>query len=187
MFPSRCLLLGVCFLPALGAAPHGGDPVVVACLQSETFVTGGVLPSGEQTAAQIFSSIGVELRWSCDMRATNPIVIRLAARVPKHFRKGTLAFALPFARKGVRITVFYDRLEPIFEEHLAFAGSIFGHVLAHEIAHVLEKVDAHRESGLMRGQWNENDFVSMKFNAFHFAPEDAQTIRESVERETPVE
>jgi hypothetical protein len=187
MFPTRCLLLAVCFLPELGAAPHAGDPVVFACLQSETFVTGGVLPSGERTAAQIFSSIGVELRWSCDTRATNPILIRVAARVPKHFRKGTLAFALPFARKGVRITVFYDRLEPILEEHQTFAGSILGHVLAHEIAHVLKKVDAHAETGLMRGQWNENDFVSMKFNAFHFAPGDAQTIRESVEKDTPVE
>lgn len=186
MFPSRCVLLGVCFLPALWAAPHAGDPVVVACMQSETFVTRGVLPSGEQTA-QIFSNIGVELRWSCDTRATNSILIRLAARVPKHFRKGTLAFALPFAREGVRITVFYDRLEPIFEEHLAFAGSILGHVLAHEIAHVLEKVDAHAETGLMRGQWSENDFVSMKFNAFHFTPEDAQTIRESAEKDAPVE
>jgi hypothetical protein len=192
MFPSRCLLLAVCFVPALWAAPHAGDPVVVACLQSETFVTGGVLPSGEQTAARIFSSIGVQLRWSCDTQAANAILIRLAARVPKHFRKGTLAFALPFARKGVRITVFYDRLEPIFEEHQTFAGSILGHVLAHEIAHVLKKVDAHAETGLMRGHWNESDFVSMKFNAFHFAPEDAQTIRDSVEKEslekeTPVE
>ena len=192
MFPSRCLLLAVCFLPALWAAPHTEDPVVFACLQSETLVTGGVLPLGEQTAAQIFSSIGVELHWSCDARPANTILIRLAARVPKHFRKGTLAFALPFARKGVRITVFYDRLEPIFEEHQAFAGSIFGHVLAHEIAHVLERVDAHAETGLMRSQWGENDFVSMKFNAFRFAPEDAQTIRESVEKvslekDTPVE
>ena len=84
------------------------------------------MPSGEQTAAQIFSSIGVELHWSCDTRATNPILIRLAARVPKHFRKGTLAFALPFARKGVRITVFYDRLEPIFEEHLLSREASWG-------------------------------------------------------------
>jgi hypothetical protein len=187
MFPSRCLLPAVCFLPALWAAPHAGDPVVVACLQNETFVTRGVLPSGEQTAAQIFSGIGVQLQWSCDDRPNNAILIRLAARVPKHFRKGTLAFALPFARKGVRITVFYDRLEPIFEEHQGLAGSILGYVLAHEIAHVLERIDAHAETGLMRGQWNENDFVSMKFNAFHFTPEDAQTIRESVEKDSPVE
>jgi len=179
MFPTRGLLLGLCFLPALWAAPHPGDPVVFACLESETFVMGGVLPSGEQSAAQIFSNIGVELRWSCDARPANTISIRLAARVPKHFRKGTLAYALPFAPKGVRITVFYDRLEPILEEHEAFAGSIFGHVLAHEIAHVLEKVDAHAETGLMRGHWDENDFVSMKFNAFHFTPEDAHSIRES--------
>jgi hypothetical protein len=187
MFPNRCLLLAVCFVPALGAAPHAGDPVVVACLQSEKFVMGGVLQSGEQAAAHLFSNIGIQLRWSCDEPAGNTISIRLAGRVPKHFRKETLAYALPFARQGVRITVFYDRLEPIFEEHQGYAGSIFGHVLAHEIAHVLERVDSHSETGIMRRRWDENDFVSMKFNAFRFAPEDAQTIRESVEKDTPVE
>jgi hypothetical protein len=187
MFPSRCVLLVVCFLPALWAAPHAGDPVVVACLQSETFVTRGLLPSGEQTAEQIFSGIGVQLRWSCDEPAGNTISIRLAGRVPKRLRKETLAYALPFARQGVRITVFYYRLEPIFEEHQGYAGSIFGHVLAHEIAHVLKRVDSHSETGIMRRRWDQNDFVSMKFNAFRFAPEDAQTIRESVEKDTPVE
>ncbi|HLK19726.1 MAG TPA: hypothetical protein VKT81_12260 [Bryobacteraceae bacterium] len=187
MFSTRRLLLAVCLLPPAWAAPHNRTPVVFACLQSETFVAGGVLNSGEQTAAQIFSNIGVDLRWSCDATAPKLILIRLAARVPKRFRNGALAFALPFARNGVRITVFYDRLEPIFAEHMEYADSILGHVLAHEIAHVLERVDAHGESGLMRARWDARDFTSMKFNTFHFAPEDAQTIRESVEKDMPVE
>jgi hypothetical protein len=147
---------------------------------------------GKQAAAQIFENIGVKLLWSCPEQtgaeaARGTILIHLTPRAPKHFRKGTLAHALPFAQEGVRITVFYDRLEPILQDHLAFAGSIFGHVLAHEIAHVLERVDAHTETGLMRGHWNEEDFVSMKFHAFGFTPEDAQSIRESAERDGPVE
>jgi hypothetical protein len=192
MVQTKCALLVVSLLPALVAAPHPDDPVVFACLKSETFVMGGVLWSGKQAASQIFESIGVKLLWSCPEQtgmeaARDTILIRLAPRVPKHFRKGTLAYALPFAREGVRITVFYDRLEPILQDHLAIAGSVFGHVLAHEIAHVLEGVDAHAETGLMRGHWNEEDFVSMKFHAFGFTPEDAQSIRESAERDEPVE
>ena len=88
----------------------------------------------------------------------------------------------------MRITLFYDRLEPILEEHLAFAGSVFGHVLAHEIGHVLRRVDSHAETGLMRARWSERDFTSIKLRAFGFAPEDAQSIRESVVRDSePVE
>jgi hypothetical protein len=202
MHHTKCALLVVFLLPALLAAedlPGSISPpkrisgsVVFACLKSETFVMGGVLLSGKQAASRLFDGIGVQLRWSCPDRtgteaAHNTILIRLAARVPRHFRKGTLAYALPFVREGVRITVFYDRLEPILEDHLAFAGSIFGHVLAHEIGHVLERVDSHAETGLMRAHWNEKDFVSMKFHAFGFTPEDAQSIRENVEREEPVE
>jgi hypothetical protein len=192
MVPTKCAVLVVSLLPALWAAPHPDDPVVCACLKSETFVMGGVLWSGKQAASQIFESIGVTLRWSCPEQtgieaASDNILIRLVPRVPKKFRKGTLAYALPFAREGVRITVFYDRLEPILQDHLAFAGSIFGHVLAHEIAHVVERVDAHAETGLMRGHWNEEDFESMKFHTFGFAPEDAQFIRERADRGGPVE
>jgi hypothetical protein len=192
MVHAQYALLAVSFLPALVAAPHADNPVVFACLKSETFVIGGVLGSGKQTAAEIFDTIGVRLRWSCPDQtgvegAHDTIFIRLAAHVPKHFRKGTLAYALPFARQGVRITVFYDRLEPILQDHLDFAGSIFGHVLAHEIAHVVERVDSHAEKGLMRGYWHAEDFVSMKFHAFGFTPEDAESIRERVEREGPVE
>jgi hypothetical protein len=175
----------VVFPFAVLAAPRPGDHIVFACLKSETFVMGGVLGSGEKAATEIFQGIGVELRWSCSDQAgsetsRDTIFIRLAARVPRHFRKGTLAYALPFAREGVRVTVFYDRLEPILEGHLGFAGSIFGHVLAHEIGHVLSRVDWHAESGLMRARWNESDFLSMKLHAFGFSPEDAHSIRESV-------
>jgi hypothetical protein len=187
MLQIKCALLAVSLLPTLLAAPHADNPVISACLKSETFVMGGVLLSGEQAASQIFDGIGVKLRWSCQDTARNTILIRLAAHAPRHFRKGTLAYALPFAREGVRITAFYDRLEPILEEHLPFAGSIFGHVLAHEIGHVLEGADGHTATGLMRARWSEQEFLSMKFNAFGFAAEDAQAIRRSAERVEPVE
>jgi hypothetical protein len=199
MVPTKFALLVVSLLPAVLSAenlpesilpsrraPGPGHPVVFACLKSETFVMGGVLLSAKQAASQIFDSIGVKLLWSCQDRR-DAIVIRLAAHAPSHFRKGTLAYALPFAREGVRITAFYDRLEPILEDHLAFAGSILGHVLAHEIAHVLERVDSHAETGLMRAHWSEEDFLSMKFHALGFTPEDARFIRDRVEREEPVQ
>lgn len=190
MYRSRCLLFAVFLLcPMLGAEELSGHernlPVVHACLQSETFVMGGVVGLGKHAASQLFESIGVQLHWSCHQDA---IVIRLAPHVPKHFRKGTLAYSLPFAKQGVRITVFYDRLEPILEDHVTFAGSIFGHVLAHELGHVLERVDSHSGAGIMRARWNQADFVSMQHQAFGFTEEDAQWIRENVSRDPqPVE
>ena len=187
MVPTKFALLVVSLLPALLAAPHPDNPVVFACLKSETYVMGGVLLSAKQAASQIFDAIGVQLRWSCQDPARNAIVIRLAAHAPRDFRKGTLAYALPFAREGVRITAFYDRLEPILEDHLSFAGSVLGHVLAHEIAHVLKRVDSHAETGLMRARWSERDFESMRFHSLGFTPEDARFIRECVEREDPVQ
>jgi hypothetical protein len=187
MHIARFALLVVSVSSALLAAPRSDDPVVFACLKSETYVGGSVVSSGKQAASEIFDGIGIQLLWSCDKHtARDTIFIRLAAYAPRGLRKGALAYALPFARQGVRITAFYDRLEPILQEHLSFAGSIFGHVLAHEIAHVLARVDWHAATGLMRAIWNEDDFISMKFHALGFAPEDAAWIRESAVREQPV-
>jgi hypothetical protein len=88
----------------------------------------------------------------------------------------------------MRVTLFYDRLEPILEDHMAFAGSMFGHILAHEFGHVLRGVDSHADAGLMRARWSERDFTSIKLHAFGFTPEDAQSIRDSVVRDfEPVE
>ena len=83
MVPTKCASLVVSLLPALLAAPHPDDPVVFACLKSETFVMGGVLWSGKQAAAQIFENIGVKLLWSCPEQtgaetARDTILIRLA-------------------------------------------------------------------------------------------------------------
>jgi|SRR5580704_15973431 hypothetical protein len=182
MHVSRCGLLVVCLLPVCAAAedPHSptADPSVFACMQSETFVMGGVLLSGERAASQLFERIGVELHWSCQHHPG--ILVRLAPRAPRGFRKGTLAYALPFAREGVRVTVFYDRLEPILEDHLSFAGNIFGHVLAHEIGHVLERLDSHAPTGLMQAHWTEKEFAEMRLSLFDFAPDDAQFIHERV-------
>ncbi len=183
MDPTRIGVLIVFLVSPLAPAEElsnrqtGNPAVVSACLKSETYVMGGVVGLGKHAASQLFESIGVQLHWSCHPDA---IVIRLAPHVPKHFRKGTLAYSLPFAKQGVRITVFYDRLEPILEEHLAIAGSIFGHVLAHELGHVLERVESHSVAGIMRARWSETDFVSMQHNAFGFTEEDAQWIRGNV-------
>ena len=52
-----------------------------------------------------------------------------------------------------------------------------GHVLAHEIAHVLEGVAQHSSEGVMKAKWNERDCDELTRKPLRFAAEDLELIR----------
>jgi hypothetical protein len=85
--------------------------------------------------------------------------------------------AMPYAASGVRIVIFYDRVEPLLRGHHAPQAKILGYVLAHEIAHVLQGIARHSDTGIMRARWLENDFKQMGIGALTFTGEDIQLIR----------
>ena len=88
-----------------------------------------------------------------------------------------LAIAKPYGESGVRIVVFYDRVESLLQLHPRITiGAIFGHVLAHEIAHVLQGIARHSEMGVMRAGWTEEDFMLMGIAGLTFTPEDIVLI-----------
>ncbi len=165
---------------------HRRTPEVFACLQISASLKGNTLMEGEFIASEIFRRISVPLRWSCDHSPSpgdphQTVIIRLTDRAPHNLPENALASALPFAREGVRVTVFQDRFETVVENQRSFEGIVFGHILAHEIAHVLARVDTHAKSGLMRALWTPGDFSSMRDHLLGFTPEDAQFIRSALQ------
>jgi hypothetical protein len=53
---------------------------------------------------------------------------------------------------------------------------VLAHVLAHEIAHILQGCSRHSVSGLMKARWNADDFTAISRNELRFAPEDIELI-----------
>ena len=54
---------------------------------------------------------------------------------------------------------------------------ILGHVLVHEITHVLQGVDRHSEKGMMKARWTPEDYCEMEWKPLEFTPEDIILIR----------
>jgi hypothetical protein len=128
----------------------------------------------------------VQVRWAVSAASRRPelqttacetattvetIDIRFAYSVPAEYKRGVLAEALPFANCGIRIIVFLDRVSRLFEMRLAPDASILGHVLAHEMGHVLLKLESHSETGLMKARWSGDDFARMRSKFFAFEPD----------------
>ena len=90
--------------------------------------------------------------------------------------------AMPYADSGVRIVIFYDRVEPLLRGHHAPQATVLGYVLAHEIAHVLQGIVRHSEAGIMRARWTDNDLQQMGSRELRFTREDVQLIQQRLSR-----
>lgn len=149
-----------------------------------------VLLRAERMAAGMFADVGVSVRFRTGVprrpphangcrSAANPVIeVRLHAHAPPNRGPRVLAYAIPWERAGTRIHIFYDRIDSIREGSLT--TPLLGHVLAHEIAHVLQRVSRHSSQGVLKARWDERDYSAMAVGPLRFTPEDAGLLHESL-------
>jgi hypothetical protein len=157
-----------------GTIEPGSFSSIKVCVQSSVVTPFGLI-RGEFIAAKIFENIGVRISWvhrtHCG-QSSESIAVQVSTGAPP----GRFPGALGYTRLAERqIEVFYDRVEHSFE--IPIMPSVLGHVLAHEIAHVLEGVNRHSAEGLMKAHWDNQDFGRMFPQLLPFAPEDVELIR----------
>ena len=125
------------------------------------------LAYAEKQAGQILATAGVQVRWTpatpgpSEKRCGAPIVIRFATGEQHMENPRALAYSVPLNTEVGDIIVFWDRLTKAGVRNLCPAGNLLAHVLAHEIVHVLEAVEYHSDTGLMRESWSYEDFFKM--------------------------
>jgi hypothetical protein len=84
---------------------------------------------------------------------------------------------------GTEIEVYKDRLQRLFDNHrhlAGVAGAGAGYVLAHELAHVMQGVARHSESGILKAQWSNNDFEEMITHKLAFTNLDVELIHQGL-------
>ena len=153
------------------------------------------LALGMSTATRILRQAGVRVRWlkedptrfaksqearCASERTGGTIVMNFIETPPNGLEPSVVAKAYPYARDGVRITFFRDRLQTFFDAMPSRAGSVLGHLMAHEITHVLQGISRHSEIGLMRARWSLEDYRQMPSNPLPLTPYDIKLIRMGV-------
>lgn len=159
-------LAGVVAVLAMGTVAWAGEKVqkaksvVTVCLNPGA--NAAALGRAEATATQILAQANVRLEWRDSLsRCTKDgsgIVFTFSEETPANLHAGALAFALPF--EGKHVVLFYDRVVKAGSARVA--PYLAGHVLAHEIVHILQGVDQHSENGVMKAHWNLGDFADMQ-------------------------
>jgi len=170
------MLLGVILLT--GSAEAAESCSVNVRVANISVAAPGVLFQAKSTAAAVFARIGVSLAWHGDKARTAavacwpPIEIQLDTGAPGADQSESLAYSKPYLKGGTQIRVFVGQVEAVASPDRI--GTLLGHVLAHEITHVLEGVNRHSGQGLMKAHWDTADFHAMRANPLPF--DDADVI-----------
>ena len=145
------------------------EPQVTVCMG----YTGnlGLENQAKVVTSGIFAGIGVNIQWRhLSHCSTQGILITFSNETPASLMPGALAYALPY--EGTHIVVFYDRVT----KKPGNVSILLGHVIAHEVTHLLQGVARHSESGVMKANWTGADYQQMIREPLQFAHQDVSLI-----------
>jgi hypothetical protein len=150
------------------AAP-AAEPRVTVCMASMEDML--LENQAKIVSSAIFAGIGVKIQWHSPSHCpAEAIFITFSNDEPGSLLPGALAYALPY--EGTHIVVFFDRVK----NKPSNVSSVLGHAIAHEIAHILQGVTRHSESGLMKANWTGEDYQRMAWKPLPFTDEDVRLI-----------
>jgi hypothetical protein len=182
------------FMTLAGSAWAGENSVadytvhVYVLNQMQVSSAPGTLQAGQYVASQLLADAGVRLVWHYGKpAAAGPDVLEVMFAVaPASFRtpekQNVLAYARPYAPDGTPLVFFTDRIVPVVEPFGKQAYQVLGHVLAHEITHVLEGMSHHSEEGLMRARWSPREMSVMTHGTLRMDAIDRELVQIGMEK-----
>jgi len=168
--------------------------VVVYMSSGGAWLSGSLISQAQAEASRLFLSEGIHLEWRAGRppkeEADRPVAADVVAisfhpGTPTQFetpdKVSALAIAYPYGKGPLPITVFSDRVVRFLARYVPNdAGKILGHVLAHEITHILQCVGYHSDTGLMRASWTFEDYFQMLRGHLPFTPTDLQLLQSGI-------
>jgi hypothetical protein len=157
------------------------QPHVAIKLHLNAIVPCVTLMNAQTMATAMLGKAGVRLDWPVSMAKQNEaariIVLEITSRQPAAFHRHALGYSEPFG--GGHIRIFYDRIETA-PDH-GTVPKLLAHVMAHEIAHALERVNYHAPEGVMKAHWTNYDIAQMGLRPLSFDAKSVEMIHKGLE------
>lgn len=193
---SSSLWLGFLFLPLLSAATpspsSSSTNSVSVAVYNDVGAPAGVLVQAENIATRVFEQAGVTVKWiNCPVvpRDLPDAAICRKAIFPTYFQQRIVpphpslsesSFGVSYLSSegiGCYSYVFYQRVAEQRRSEQK-AAVLLGHIMAHEIAHLLLGTNSHSASGIMRAHWYLQELASANKGELLFTPDQARAMTE---------
>ena len=190
---SSSLWLGFLFLLPLSAAtPSPSSSSVSVAVYNDAGAPAGVLVQAENIATRVFEQAGVPVKWiNCPVvpRDLPEAAICQKAIFPTYFQQRIVpphpglsesSFGVSYLSSegiGCYSYVFYQRVAEQRRSEQK-AAVLLGHIMAHEIAHLLLGTNSHSASGIMRAHWYLQELASANKGELLFTPDQARAMTE---------
>lgn len=171
----------------LGAlAPAAANTTVdVALLDRANVMLGSATP----VVDRIFDNSGISFSWRLGVpREPRPcragtllIVAEIVENAPAGLSSKALAASSPYSGCEMRTAVFYGRIRNLSRDP-ASRSAILGHVLAHELFHLLQGGDYHGSSGLMNARWTIAEYRGMTIRPMSLSAEECRILQAGISR-----
>ncbi len=172
--------------------------VLAIRLYNEAKVDPGTLHWATAEADRLFQVAGIQLNWQPFPAEAPPIgrtdgaaysqaniVMRLMRRAPATASPDAAGLARPFNQTGPNVSIFFDRVELLARSVSAALYVILGHVMAHEIGHVLLHSTEHSANGLMQAQLGPASWRLASAGLLAFRRQEAQRMYKALRSSQP--
>lgn len=173
-------------VPAAAADPTQPLTLVIV-VTNQAEVPQSLLNYAEAEAARIYRSVGVNLVWAAKLETTahprriiNIVSKPIGRGIDDCRALGTAAGTKE--QRGLAAWVFYGRIVDFGTILRLDPGLLLGHVIAHEIGHLLLPYDSHSLAGLMRAGWDKLQAAGAATGTLTFSPPESALIRRSLAR-----
>ena len=154
------------------------------------------LKVAKEVATGIYTNVGIQVEWrecylaegelksnpECSRLTPTTLVVRILPRSQaERFKQPPFVFG--FAQTvhsggfGYYASVFYHRVEELSGIFTSSTPVVLGHVIAHEMGHLLLGHGSHSRTGLMTANWDRKELERVNQRTFIFNSQQAKEIR----------